>query len=609
MYELSRLWEKEFSQLPEDAGKKLLLYCTFLKCYCSQQHIPVEYCERLEGSLSRLFQREQDQTLREAAEMIEAVMPWKLVESNSKLKSKLVTYLKQNNSYFCATREWLQRKIDSIFELDGFISETVVTPASIRELVAKLAAQEPAGRIVDLCSGTFSLGAHVWREMGTKTQVSCVGEEIDRLACAISRVFLHLYGVRDFFVHEKDVRDLSFYGYNADDETTVFVADLPMAGNRTYAVPFHNSILGDCSLHSDQNQPNDSIRMYLDWALIQSIILRMKKNDRAFLLVTKGALVRKNEKNIREELVKNDWLEGVVTLPRGLYPNHSLPIELLICRKEKPKEKCGRVFFADLSGFSSPNNRRTHRLDQAGITQCCELFLNFESLSGISGVAPLEKICKKEYDLQPATYLVNCESASNCVLLKDIAEVTRGWQQAKCCDEFGNRSGYLLNIRDLDHGEICYEGADRIASRDWEAGKKYQIQEDDIILTSKGTTLKIAIVPPAPPIAFISGNLTLLRVKENKYPAYVLYEYLSSPKGRAALDLIQTGTTIRVLGSGKLAQLEIPCYDETSLFRIGIELKALSVQYHDDIRNLNASYKTGKKNLLAGLGQREEQQE
>ena len=53
---------------------------------------------------------------------------------------------------------------------------------------------------------------------------------------------------------------------------------------------------------------------------------------------------------------------------------------------------------------------------------------------------------------------------------------------------------------------------------------KYKIREDDIIITSKGASVKIAIVPPDPPNAYICSNLTIVRVNPDMYSPYIVYE-------------------------------------------------------------------------------------
>lgn len=219
---------------------------------------------------------------------------------------------------------------------------------------------------------------------------------------------------------------------------------------------------------------------------------------------------------------------------------------------------------------------------------------------------PVQEIQQAEYSLFPPAYLAASQGSAAQVRVNDIAAVTRGLQLPKGHSAPPDGPRYLLNVRDLQDGEIHYENAERIEVGGplWEG--KYRIREDDIILTSKGSALKLAIVPPDPPPAYISGNLTLLRVNPERYSPYVLYEYLTSEPGRLALSLIQTGTTIRVLGSGNLGQLKVPAYDQALAEEIGLALKQAALGRRRQLVRINEHYQNQKKVLLSRLNQREE---
>ena len=59
----------------------------------------------------------------------------------------------------------------------------------------------------------------------------------------------------------------------------------------------------------------------------------MNEHDKAFVIVTKGALVRKNEEFIRKYFVQENLLDAVISLPSASNSGRSVPIELLIIQK------------------------------------------------------------------------------------------------------------------------------------------------------------------------------------------------------------------------------------------------------------------------------------
>ena len=192
--------------------------------------------------------------------------------------------------------------------------------------------------------------------------------------------------------------------------------------------------------------------------------------------------------------------------------------------------------------------------------------------------------------------------------LGDVASVTRGLQLTKRYPQACSAPRYLLNIQDLQDGEILFENAEQVEAASVSQEEKYRIREDDIILTSKGSALKIAIVPPDPPAAYLGGNLTRIRVQDPRYPPYLLYEYLSSEQGQTALNLIQTGTTIRVLGSTNLEELKIPDYDPSIAAKIGTKLKCAAIQHRQEKKKLDKDYASRRETLLSQLNTGEERE-
>jgi restriction endonuclease S subunit len=138
---------------------------------------------------------------------------------------------------------------------------------------------------------------------------------------------------------------------------------------------------------------------------------------------------------------------------------------------------------------------------------------------------------------------------------------------------------YLLNVKDLENGRILYDESSMLTNKKIDWLGKYDIRPDDIIITSKGSTMKIAIVDNEYKSSFISGNLSRIRVNPHKYNAYVLYEFLQSEIGMKMLKGIQTGTTINLLNTSQLERLEVPLLDLEIMNEFGDEIKSNKLEY------------------------------
>lgn len=579
--------------LTEEESRRLLFYVAFVYGFCQKQGVSRKGGEGLPGQLQRLFLTLPDYELRDAAVAFEQEMPWDVWYRNAKVPRILEDLMSRLEESRCWSPHWLKQQADALLA-DERGQEFSVTPESLRLLIGRLAAQRPAERIVDLCSGSALLALETWWEMGCRPGVACRGEERSPYLCSLSRLLLYLCGVADLSVWTGDVTQ--WQSVAPEEPACVYVADFPLTGSST--VPARELPW----------MKTERTGVYMDWVLIQTVLNRMRPGERGFMVVARGALVRRNEASLRKELLERDWLSGVVTLPGGLCPGHTLPAELLICEKDRPREQRGKILFADLGAFSEVVDRRARRLTEEGIARFCRAFARFGGDDNFVRVATREEVLEQQASFNPQLYLARTEQKPDQIALEQAAHITRGIQSSRPAVKGLTLNRYLLNVRDIQDGRIHYESAERIDWGDPALEEKFRIREDDIILTSKGTALKMAIVPPNPPPAYISGNLTLIRAIPERCPPYVLYEYLDSPEGRQALSLIQSGSTIRVLNSGNLGRLSIPKFGGPAAAEVGRELKEAALRYREEREKLDQTYQRCRQELLERLKERKEKE-
>lgn len=586
MFDLCDFLNMHYRQLPGGAGVRLMLYIAFVQRFVQKFALPWRESE-LEGLLPRLFVQVPGYEIKEAAVIFDAAMPWSLLHRSPALQRELNALNQSLYKSRRATPDWLRRQTDRLFALENpFGAE--LTPESVRALVAALAAQHKPGQLIELCSGTAQLGLQVWHELGRDADIPYRGEELNHDLCAFSRLFLFLCNMESFSIIERNVMEPLYEAPDDAGAPKVYLSDLPLTGSRTIPVCREQLLAHDKPINT----------LYADWYLLQNIFHRMRGADRAFILVTKGALVRQNEAALRRYIIEQDWLDAVVHLPAGLYAGHPLPVELLVCQKTRPADRRQKVLFADLGPLAGSNQHKRMITPEA-LDSLAEVYRQFADEPGLARVTETAQIRQNRFSLYPPVYVAGQDAVADDLHLGEVAQVTRGLQNTKELPQQAER--YLLNIRNLQNGTICYEEAEQIEVRNPEWEYKYRIREDDIIITCKGAKLKLAIVPPNPPPAYISGNLTLIRAMKEKYPPYLLYEYLLSEQGQRALEMIQTGTTIRILGSSNLARLPLPRYEQQTAAKVGEGLKQAALRYEEALTAAATDYQTDKKNLLNKL--------
>ena len=328
---------------------------------------------------------------------------------------------------------------------------------------------------------------------------------------------------------------------------------------------------------------------------------RLSEHGSAAVIVTPGSLIRRNEVSLREQIVVNDWLEAVITFPNNLYPKDHTGRELLIFNKAKKRK--GKIIFLDISGYCQRTGRNVHSLTEEGIKLAKKVFDSAEQIPGVRAVCGREEIGENAFSLKPLQYIRRTgeKEIQSGITLEEIAQIVRGSQLLKKSDIKESGAAFFINIKDIQNARLEFGQADRIQRTSSVCKAKFRISKDDILLTSKGAVLKAAIVEANPPEAYISGNITMIRVDQRKYDPYVLFEFLISEQGQIALERIQSGTTIRIISNASLQTLKVPNYDLARMKQIGGQLRRNQERYYREITEATTRFQKERGRLLDEL--------
>lgn len=580
--------EEIWRELKRKVPLEQIFYLSLVLAFCQNQR--KEKGKITQAGIKEVLERIQGYNLRVAFTRIFQFIRWEILDDKD-----IEEMFQIEVSLF---REYLEKggKLSELFQMifaqAGKWDVYAPTPTEVRKLIVDILGFHKAHRIADFCCGGAGLGLELWKRLTIRNkEVSFHGEELNRNLCDAAQLYFSAYEVPDGEIEERDI--LTIPDTAESQSYDIIVLDIPRGQNVTEVY--------------DEKDPRllcfNKKNIYSDWIFIQDVLYRLKKTGTAAVLVTPGALTRVNEEILREQIVVNDWLEAVITLPENLYSKYYAGTELLIFNKDKESSRKGKVIFIDISKEFKRQGRRTVEITEAGLLQVREIFVHSWEVKGVSAVCSREQIQKNQYSFKPSQYIQQedeWEFVSELVL-EDIAQITRGAQVPKRADVVEDGDVYFLNIKDIQEKRIQYEGADKVRSTNSVCKGKYRIQKDDILITSKGTALKLAIVEDYSPEAYISGNLTLIRVNPEKYHPYVLFEYLNSRQGQISLERIQSGTTIRILSNASLQKLKIPEYHLEKMREIGKELKENQTVFYREKYMLEKQYENKRKHLLKEL--------
>lgn len=134
-----------------------------------------------------------------------------------------------------------------------------------------------------------------------------------------------------------------------------------------------------------------------------------------------------------------------------------------------------------------------------------------------------------------------------------------GLADARQRGDAGEREVPLLNVRDLQDGHVPPAGviAKRTVHSDADVAR-YTVRTDDVVITCRGTQLKVSCITPSSEGALISANLIAIRAGAELLPA-VLLVFLQSPAGqKALLQRGRSSTSSLSLTPRAVGELSIP---------------------------------------------------
>ena len=441
------------------------------------------------------------------------------------------------------------------------------TPLPIKKIISGMVTLTNDSKVADLFAGIGGIGLDLFQS-NSKTKFYYYSEEINREVYLLSKLVFTLNGIEKVDITNKDAYALEDVKNNLFDYVVMdapFSLNKELETNKVYRYGLPSKVA-------------------VDWANYQIGLHILNDNGKAIVTSTVGALYRSSDEEIRKGILEQDLVEAVILLPPSLYAATAIQTALIVFNKNKPTALKDKIVFVDASNEFTRQNRKQNTIHDEAILKILNVIKYYEDHEGFSTVTDVSVVRENSYSLNPSAY-INANkikmSLGKTILLKDVAEVLPGVQLAK--NDFEtlkrNPTHYYLNIKNIQDDGIVYDEDDRIRDKKVNWYGKYDIRKGDLILTSKGTTSRVVVVPEDYQESFISNNLTIIRVNTKKYDPYVLKKYLTSEIGRMVLDNITTGTTIKVINASKLETIEIPDYDYQMLETLGKRIKSNENEY------------------------------
>ena len=118
-----------------------------------------------------------------------------------------------------------------------------------------------------------------------------------------------------------------------------------------------------------------------------------------------------NEYEIRKNMVLDDIVECIVTLPGQLFYTTTIPVSLWIMRKGKNEETKGKTLFIDARKLGDMADRKTRELSETDIAKIASTYhawrlgKHYSSIKGFCEEATIAEIEKQDFNLLPNRYV------------------------------------------------------------------------------------------------------------------------------------------------------------------------------------------------------------
>ena len=276
------------------------------------------------------------------------------------------------------------------------------TPRSIVQLLVEVL--EPySGRVYDPCCG--SGGMFVWSEKfvkehaGHTSDIAVYGQELNETTWRLAKMNMAIRGI-DANIKRGDTL--------ADDQLSSLKADYILANP-----PFNIRDWGQEHLQNDVRwkyglPPKGNA----NFAWIQHMIHHLSPRGTAGFVLANGSMSSQTggEGDIRKQLVLNDMVDAIVTLPSQLFFNVAIPCCLWFVSYDRANRH-GKVLFIDGRNLGEMVERR-RKLTEEDIAQVVKTYHDYKTASadyidqpGFCKVADLKEIKQNDYVLTPGRYV------------------------------------------------------------------------------------------------------------------------------------------------------------------------------------------------------------
>ena len=316
--------------------------------------------------------------------------------------------------------------------------------------------------------------------------------------------------------------------------------------------------------------PSDFIDKFYEFRSVEQFFLKkgledLKYNGKLVGVFSQGFLFRMgSEERLRKFIVENDLLDTVISFPRGILVNTSIPITIIIIDKDKKSK--GFVRFVDAKNFVISSTSREKTIDTDELLTLLKSNIESESISVVSK----HKIREFGYNLDINRYFApktEDDKSIKKVKLGEITQIIRGRRPQSL------KSGKFIRIRDLKDDRIQFQlDLDLVKSIEVPKAAK-EISESCLLIAVRWKTLKPTLFRFGKESIYLIPDTVALKVDESKVDIEYLINELHSDLFINTVNSYRIGDVIPYLRLEDLLKINVslPSIEEQRAKVLGIK--------------------------------------
>ncbi len=295
------------------------------------------------------------------------------------------------------------------------------TPRKVVQLIVELLQPKEGMRICDPTCGSGGMliecAKYVERHGGNAENLTLHGQERNLGTWAICKMNLLLHGRFDVRIEKGDtIRDPKLLEGGALQLYDRVIANPPFS-------------LDEWGREFAEHDPYGRFRFGLppkskgDLAFVQHMVSVLNDHGQLAVVMPHGILFRgSSEGDIRQGLLREDLVEGVIGLPSNLFYGTGIPAAILVINRSKVAPRRGKVMLIDASRDFREGTAQNYLRDE-DVSKVAATFHSWKDVAKYARIVDLGEIEKNEFNLNISRYIEATDPESMVDVASAVAKL------------------------------------------------------------------------------------------------------------------------------------------------------------------------------------------